>query len=430
MKKLSYILIFLLLLAVSCEKKTDPEPVTEVTPAMARDTLYYIMKQWYYWYDKMPSVTKEDYKDPYELLKAMRYTTLDKWSNVQDYDAFMAKEQGSFVGHGFRIGLDNTSKARIVLIYKNSQLYSSGVRRGWIVKKINNVEVAPLLLNDLTGYSNLIGPSTAGITNTFLFEKPDGSELTVTATKTELTINAVLHYDTLHLKTGITGHLVYEQFISPSEQELSTAFSFFKATGVKNIILDLRYNLGGLVPVAQSLGSYIAGNEKAGTIFVKLLHNNKNQNQNSTINYKTTSYPIGSQKVAIITTYNTASASELIINGLKPFTSIVTIGDTTRGKPMGMYAWFCAEKYAFLPVTFKTVNSLNEGEFYDGFAPDKLANDDITHDFGDRKELCLKQAISWMETGSFTSKGVEDFSRSVQVSERYGFMDNIIINNK
>jgi C-terminal processing protease CtpA/Prc len=430
MKRLSYILIFFLLLAVSCEKKPEPEPVKEVTPAMARDTLYYIMKQWYYWYDKMPSVTKENYADPYELLKAMKYTPLDKWSNVQDYDAFTAKEQGSFVGHGFRIGLDNTLKARIVTIYKNSQLYSSGVRRGWIVKKINNVEVAPLLMNSLTSYNELIGPATAGIPNTFLFEKPDGSELTVTATKTELTINAVLHYDTLHLKSGITGHLVYEQFISPSEQELITAFSYFKANGVKNIILDLRYNLGGLVPVAQSLASYIAGNEKAGTVFVKLQHNNKNQNQDLPFNFKTTNYSIGSQKVAIITSYNTASASELIINGLKPFTSIVTIGDTTRGKPMGMYSWSCAKKYVFLPITFKTVNSLNEGEFYDGFPPDKLAGDDITHDFKDRKEACLKEAISWLETGVFTGKGSEDFRKPVQVSERPGLEGSIVSEKK
>ena len=86
-----------------------------ITPAMARDSLYYIMKEWYYWYNipECNSVTvanKENYKDPYELLEAMRYKTLDRWSFVADYDEFLAEMQGTFVGHGFRIGLDDPRK--------------------------------------------------------------------------------------------------------------------------------------------------------------------------------------------------------------------------------------------------------------------------------------------------------------------------------
>jgi C-terminal processing protease CtpA/Prc len=396
LKKLIYLLLISVILLVSCEKD-NPEPVYEVTPAMARDTLYYIMNQWYYWYDLMPSVTKENYKDPYELLEAMRYKKLDKWSIVYDYDDFIAESLGIFVGHGFRIGVDNSSKARIALIFNNSTLFASGVRRGWIVKKINNVDVAPLLLAGGTGYSNLIGPSTAGVTNTFLFERPDGTELTVTSTKTTFTLNTVLLYDTLHLSSGITGHLVFEEFISPSEDELKTAFAFFKANDVKDIILDLRYNLGGLLTVSQSLASYIGGNGLAGKTYVKLQHNNKNQSSNSTFPFKTTSYSISLPRLIVITSYFTASASELIINGLKPFINVVTVGDTTRGKPMGMYAWYCAKKYAFVPVTFKTVNASNEGEYYDGFPPSRLATDDITHDFDDRNEACLKEAISCLQ---------------------------------
>ena len=88
---------------VSC-RKDNVIPDDTLTPAMARDSLYYIMKEWYYWYNMMPAVTKEDYKDPYELLEAMRYKTLDRWSFVADYDEFVAQMTGTFVGHGFRIG--------------------------------------------------------------------------------------------------------------------------------------------------------------------------------------------------------------------------------------------------------------------------------------------------------------------------------------
>jgi hypothetical protein len=426
MRKTAYLAIALLIFFTSCEKK-EPEPGDEVTPAMARDTLYYIMNQWYFWYDKMPAVTKENYPDPYEYLEAVRYRQLDRWSRVEDYEEFLANDAGTFVGHGFRIGLDQAGNARIVLIFNNSELYGKGVRRGWIVKKINNVDLAPIFIaGDGDAYNNLIGPGTAGITNTFLFIKPDGTELTVSATKSTFTINTVLHYDTLHLSSGITGHLVFEEFITPSEEELKTAFTFFKAHNVKDLILDLRYNRGGLVSVAQSLGSYIGGTPVTGQTFAKLKYNDKNQKYNSVYQFKTTSQPLGIQRLAVITTRSTASASELIINGLKPFTNVVTIGDTTAGKPMGMNVWFCAKKYAFLPVTFKTVNASEEGEYYAGFAPDKIAIDDITHDFEDRREACLGEAIKWMQTSSFSAKGSATFYRGPQFNERSGLNGNLV----
>ncbi len=101
MKKI--ILIFAVCLAIltSCPKP-EPEP-TQAT--MARDTLYQKMNQWYYWYDKMPSVDKEDYSDPYELLEALRYKELDsQTSYVIDYDTYMAQMQGTSVSHGIRLG--------------------------------------------------------------------------------------------------------------------------------------------------------------------------------------------------------------------------------------------------------------------------------------------------------------------------------------
>ena len=119
MKKLISLLIILVTILGSCKKEvTRPE----VTPAMARDSLYFLMKQVYYWYDKMPSVNRENYPDPYLLLDAMMYKELDRWSFVADYDAFTAEMQGTFVGHGFRIGLDENDTARIALIFNNSQI--------------------------------------------------------------------------------------------------------------------------------------------------------------------------------------------------------------------------------------------------------------------------------------------------------------------
>ncbi len=432
MRKVFFYILITLLLFNSC-KKIDiaPENNDTITAAQARDTLYYIMKQWYYWYDKMPAVTKENYADPYELLEALRYKELDKWSFVADYDEFIAEMEGSFVGHGFRIGLDDDTIARIAMIYKNSPLYVEGVRRGWIVKKVNNVEIAPLLEHDLAAYYNLLGPMEAGVTNTFLFQKPDNSEVTISSTKASFTINSVILYETLDLSSGVTGHLVFESFIEPSEKELQRAFAYFKRHNVKDLILDLRYNSGGYLYIAQELASYIGGNELTGTAFAALSYNNKMQAANQIFPFITTFYPLSLPRIVVITTRFTASASEAVMNGLSPhLNSIITIGDTTNGKPVGMNGWTCGKKYFFWPITFKLVNSSNEGNYFDGFAPDKIATDDITHDFSDHNEECLKESILYLETGSFSGKGVKEFRRHAQVSEKPSWMNNTFVLEK
>lgn len=438
MKKLLFLFIAILSLAYSC-KKEDPQPEptnnntnnttpTGVTPAMARDSLYYIMKEWYLWYDKIPAVTKENYSDPYKLLEAMRYKDLDRWSFVADYDEFLKEMQGSFVGHGIRIGLDAGGKARIAMIYNKSPLYSQGVRRGWIIKSINDVDIAAVMkAGDGTAYNNALGPSTAGVTNNFVFTKPDGSDVSISSTKQSFTVNTVLAYDTLQLKNGVTGHLVFEQFIDPSRAELETAFAFFKQNNVKDLILDLRYNGGGYLDIAQTLASYIGGNTLAGTTFAKFQYNNKHPEQNTDYPFKNTNYSLGLKRLVVITTRGTASASEAVMNGLSPHLTVVSVGDTTHGKPTGMNGWAVGKKYFFWPVTFKTVNSAGQGEYFKGILPNKLVGDDITHDFSDRREANLKEAIRYLESGAFSAKSFSIFKNGPNYSEKPDWMNNAFV---
>ncbi len=431
--RLFLVVIMSLSLLASCKKDNVTPSTSDLTPAMARDSLYYIMKDWYYWNDVMPDINKDDYADPYLLMDAMRYKTLDRWSFVADYDQFMAEMQGSFVGHGFRIGLDEANNARIVLIYAGSPLYAEGVRRGWIVKKINDTDVAPVILaQDETAYTNLIGPGEAGVTNKFLFQKPDGTEETIISTKSSFILNSVILYDTLHLSTGVAGHLVFDSFIAPSENELATAFAYFNANGVTDLILDLRYNSGGYLYIAQELASYIAGNASAGSNFIKLIYNSLHQDSNVSFPLLSTPYPLSLSRIIVITTRETASASEVVMNGLKPYMSVVSIGDTTNGKPVGMNGGDIGKKYFIAPVTFKDVNKNDEGDFYNGIAPEALVFDDISHNFNDRNELCLKAAISYLETGSIpTGKSASEFKRLPQFAEKHSWLNNaFLINNK
>jgi carboxyl-terminal processing protease len=433
MKKLVFLPLIFMALFVSC-KKNDIPPT--FSPAMARDSLYKIMKgqEWYLWYNLMPAVTKEDYPDPYTLLDAMRYKTLDRWSYILTAEEYYAQMTGTFVGHGFRIGFDGTN-ARIAMIYSNSPLYAQGVRRGWIVKSINNTLLAPVLqLNDGgEAYSTLIQPSVAGVINSFVFTKPDGTELSISSTKASFTMNTVLLADTLRLSSGVTGHLVFDSFFNPAPSELATAFTYFQSMGIKDLILDLRYNSGGDLYIAQTLASYIAGNARQGITFAKLSYNDKHQDENMTIPFKTISNSLSltTSRIVVITTRSTASASEDVMNSLKPFFNVVTIGETTNGKPTGMNGWNIENTYFMFPVTFKVVNSQGQGDFFAGFAPDKPTADDITRDFKDRQELCLKEAIYYLETGSLSStKSLGSPVRYNQFSEKPEWMNNAIIMSK
>jgi carboxyl-terminal processing protease len=409
MKKFGILLLLTIIGLSSCKKNVTPAN-TETVDQIARDSLYYYMNEYYFWYKLMPVVVKTDYQDPYALLDAMKYKTFDRWSFMQTYAQYVAQTTGSFVGHGISMGLDPSNQVRIVQIYSNSPLYSKGVRRGWIVKKLNGTDLAPIFMTqDATAYSNLIGTSTAGITNTFLFRTPAGKDSTIISTKASFILNTVIFADTLHLKSGITGHLVFDQFIPPSNNELLSAFTYFSQNNIKDLIVDLRYNGGGDISVLTNMASYVAGASKLNSPFLTLTYNDLNQASNRSFKFVSVSSPLSISRLIVITTRGTASASEDFINGLKPSFNVVTIGDTTNGKPVGMNGFGYPVKnptYVFWPITFSLVNSNGQGDFFKGFAPAKYVNDDITHDWNDRSEACLKESIYYLEHGNVSARGL------------------------
>lgn len=422
-KKLLLLLPCLFILA-ACER--DPAD-DGISPEAARDELYSLMNDMYYWYKQMPVVDRTGYGDPYALLEAMRYKPDDRFSFVADYDEYQASIQGTFVGHGIRVGVDNAGKARISMIYDKSPLYSLGVRRGWTILGVNGIDIGALLAaGNRKAYNDAFGPASAGITNTFFFHKPDGTTTTIKSAKAEFQTNAVLLFDTLHLSSGITGHLVYESFIKPSESELAKVFQFFKANNVKDLILDLRYNPGGLVDLSRKLSSYIAGNGVSGRTLAKLEYNDNHPDYNHNFPFISTAYPLDLPRLVVITTRSTASASEFIINGLRPHMQVITVGDTTYGKPVGYNSTNSGRKYVFAPTTFKIVNSLGEGEYYFGIPPDRPAPDDITRDFSDRNEASLREAVNYLE-GKPETKGLRLFRNIPQYTEHPDWRGAMVI---
>jgi C-terminal processing protease CtpA/Prc len=381
----------------------------------------------------MPTVKASDYPGPAELLEALRYKPKDtNYSWVMTYDDFLVFIQGSVEGrHGITLSLDTADVVRVVNLYKSSDLWPKGVRRGWIVKKVNGVDLAPLFINAIathnwTAYDNLMGPSTVGLTNSFLFQKPDGTDVTYSSKKSTFTMNSVTASDVLDLPSGKTGYLCLESFIDPTPAELNEAFAFFKANNVTDLIIDLRYNLGGDMEVARQLASLVMKQADTTKICYKLNYNSTvSSSWNETFKFTKTANPLGLDRVVLITTRSTASASEVVISSLKPYISVSLVGDTTFGKPVGMNVFGFPfpttsvpepdYKYVFAPITFEFVNSSDWGGFYDGIVPDVLANDDITRDFGDPEELSVKAAIAILE-GTKAAPAVP-FRRNTIVTE-------------
>lgn len=373
-------------------------PAEKELELQAAGAVYNLMADWYLWYDSMPVINKADFTSPEEMMDAMRYQPRDIWSYVGLYEDFQSYfEEGTYEGHGFSYKGDEKGNYWILFVYKSSDLYSAGVRRGWRILKVNGTTI-PVLAN-LSDYMS-------ETTDMFLFLKPDGSTVEITSTRKLITINSVLHADTLHIDGRIVGHIVFNSFIKPAIAELDNIFGSFKSLGVQELILDMRYNRGGQMNVAQKLASLIAGSSNSGEVFVKYMYNDKQGDTNSDVLLKSETNSLNLSELIVLTSGSTASASEAVINGLKPYMTVTTIGSPTYGKPVGMNVWRYADHYVFVPVTFKLVNSLGVGDYYAGLPVDSNMKDGLEWEFSDRNEIYLKEALYYLSTGTLTGTSI------------------------
>ena len=199
------------------------------------------------------------------------------------------------------------------------------------------------------------------------------------------------------------GYLFFRNFVEPSYEALDLAFAELAAARVDELVVDLRYNGGGLVNVAQHMASYIGGLRTEGQVFAEYFHNDRNAFRNRIIRFERKPTPLTLDRLIVVTTKASASASELVINALRPFMPVVVIGGTTYGKPVGQYGiGFCDKLLA--PVSFALRNADGRGDFFDGFAPDCIAPDDAGHQLGDPEEGSLKEALTFAATGTCSSR--------------------------
>lgn len=391
-KYLLLLLVVLLSINNSCKKDdlNDQEAIVE------NREFYDFMKDWYYWNTSIPSINPANYLSVYEVLEAIRYKPLDRWSFITDWAEFVAYFQESrLIGYGFGSAWDTSGKLRVAFIHNTTDMYNSGVRRGWIIDKINGVNISSGM-----NITQMLGANQIGVSNTFTFIKPDNTTVEMTLQKKDIFANTVLHHQVFEYPGLKVGYLVLQSFREPTQAELNEVFSEFSAAGVQELILDMRYNGGGLVSIATQLASMIAGPSLAGSPFVKYEYNAKKAaERNATVNLENVGNSLSLNRLITICTRGSASASELMINGLRPFIDVIIVGNTTYGKPMGSNIFNYDNKYAFAPITFKTKNADNEGDYFDGIPVDIPAPDDLTRNFGDPQESSLQTALAYILSG-------------------------------
>jgi C-terminal processing protease CtpA/Prc len=300
-----------------------------------------------------------------------------------------------------------------------------GITRGYKITKINEKTVSSIIADN--SLSAAFGEDKEGVQTSIEVEDLTGKIRTITLAKVAVNMNTVLHRDVREVNGRKVGYLVFNSFIEKSKEELNEAFTYFQTMGVRELILDLRYNGGGSLDIARHLAGLIASSRAAGRDFVTLTYNTAKQSQNKPYLLETVPLHIPLERLFVITSTSSASASEAIINGLKPYMPVITIGNRTHGKPVGMNVWR-VNGYAVVPITFKVANANGEAEYFEGIAADGLVKDDLTALFGDPSEDCLAQALYYIGHGTFSApllaNGRADFTGEA-VPELTGFRAEI-----
>jgi len=359
------------------------------------------MRDWYFWASVAPNPDPAGYTTVQDYFNALLYpgdtvVPKDRWSYIEDsarYNQFFG--EGKTLGYGMSVnGLELTLPLKVRYVDPGSPAAAAGLKRGDVIDSINGRTSAELIAaNDFAALT----PGQAGDVLTVVIETTGGTK-TVALTATTYDLVPVPTSTVVTLGNGTkAGYLVLKDFITQAETPLANALAQFRAAGATELIVDLRYNGGGRVSTATLLASLISGAGRNGAVFARLSYNAQHAGSNNVFTLSTEPGPAFS-RVVIITGTRTCSASELLVNGLKPYADVVTIGGTTCGKPFGFNpVESCGSTYSV--VNFETVNALGDGRYYNGIAATCPISDDFSGELGDPAEKLTAAAESYLQTG-------------------------------
>ncbi|MFP8894184.1 MULTISPECIES: S41 family peptidase [Chryseobacterium] len=378
---------------ISCTNNNDesapvfPEGSTEFVNLWVQDS----MKRYYYWADEMPA--KPDYQLPVKDFFKSLLSPKDRFSfmvNTEDSSSYPRSIRNMYGFDYTIVQLANNEVVTVVkLVLQNSPAFNAGLERGMIITKVNgkvmtaaNAEAMASFIKDQTVVELTVGKWQNGsVTDEknitvyygFSFEQPVLSKV--------------------FEKNGKkVGYMYIYDFPDGMTQTLYQKFGELKAAGVKELILDLRYNYGGSVSSAAALCSLIPSGLSSGSPFI-IFKGNKNGGEVKRTFAQQIAYDpkaldfttlranaLGLQKVFILTSNSTASAAEIVVNNLKPYMQVIQIGDTTLGKDMAGFVVEDKRKprkisWQIHPVIYKVFNASGAGEYSSGISPQSNVNE-------------------------------------------------------
>lgn len=330
-------------------------------------------------------------------------------TSIKEENAFF--NSGSTAGFGVRLAYDTANnRVFVVEAFENAPALGAGIDRGTEILAIgttssNLQSVANLMASGgPQAVVNALGPSDPGVTRVLRISA-NGVVREVSVTKANFSLDPVSdRYGARILTDGDRkiGYLNLRTFIGTADPDLRSAFAEFRAQGVTELVVDLRYNGGGLVSIAELMGD-LMGRDKVGQVFSYTTLRPSKASENETDLFRSQPQAITPTRVAFIGFGGTASASELVINSMLPYlgNSMALVGGNTFGKPVGQFAFdktACDDRLRV--VTFKTENANRQGEYFTGLAsvvPQTcLANDDISFQLGDPNEATIKTALDFL----------------------------------
>jgi carboxyl-terminal processing protease len=386
----------------------------------------------YLWYNELPDIDPATITNPVEYFDRMK--TDARTSSGQDKDRFhftydtdewnQLSESGISVGYGaqFTVTFEPYTRAFITYTEPNSPARSANIGRGTEIIATDGILLSSIDSQESYDlFLDAVYPSTLGESHTFTIR-----ELNADADRTVILQSAITTEQPVHTSKVFTqnnkkiGYVLFNSFnVATAEEQLINTISSLVIQNIDELILDLRYNAGGYLAIATELGSMIAGDQAIGSIYTELAFNDKRSMENESYRFPSEAYglsvaegtvlpQLNLSKVYILSSGDTASASEYLINGLRGIdVEVILIGGITTGKPYGFLPEDnCGTTY--FTIQFKGENAKGYGDFADGFIPSTYDNgrdrvrgcvvtDDLSHLLGDENERMLATALHYIE---------------------------------
>ncbi|MFD1787461.1 S41 family peptidase [Sphingomonas floccifaciens] len=378
------------------------------------------LREWYLFYETLPTnldptpyTTLDGYIDA--LTATARGQRRDRYftyvTSIAAENAYYAS--GETAGFGFRLSNNATTRRTFIAeSFEGTPALAAGIDRGTEILAIgtstaNLRNVSDIMASEGTaGVSNALGPNTAGTTRLLRIRSQAGVVSDVSVAKADYTLTPVSSrygYKILDDGGKKVGYVNLRTFISTANDGLREAFAALRAAGVTEVIVDLRYNGGGLVSVADTFARLLGGNRSSSDVFSYTTFRPEKSSQNSTSYFAPQPQSIAPTKIAFIGTSGTASASELLINGFIPYlgTNMALVGTNTYGKPVGQIAIdraACDDRLRV--IAFATQNSNRSAAYFDGLATvvprTCQATDDVNYPLGDARESSIAAALNFL----------------------------------